>query len=289
MKIHPISTGRVKITKSWLMGKENSSLRLFYTLTDRNFTDWLPIFCFVIEHPEGLIVVDTGIPENANDRIYFPPYMPLMQRAAPFDITAEEEIGPQMRKLGLDPADVRWVIQTHLHQDHEGGFHYFPQAEVIVSRTEWSAAQGLKGRMGGYLNYRWPKDLNPTLVDFQDGPFHTFDQSHTVTAAGDVILVPTPGHSVGHLSVVIKDADQLIFLAGDASYSQELLLANKIDGAGPSVEDQHETKQKIIELSSIVPTVFVPTHEWAGADRLEARQAIPMVKNAVEDAVQASV
>ena len=103
-----------------------------------------------------------------------------------------------------------------------------------------------------------------------------------------MILVPTPGHSVGHLSVVIKDADQLIFLAGDASYSQDLLLANKIDGAGPSVEDQHETKQKIIELSSIVPTVFVPTHEWAGADRLEARQAIPMVKTAVEDAVQAS-
>ncbi len=274
MKIHPISTGRVKITKSWLIGQEDSPFRLLHPLTDRTFTDWLPIFCFVIEHPEGLIVVDTGIPANANDRIYFPPFMPLVQRAAPFDITEQEEIGPKMRELGLDPADVRWVIQTHLHQDHEGGFHYFPQAEVIVSRTEWSAATGLKGRMGGYLNYRWPKDLDPTLVDFEDGPFHSFDQSQTVTAAGDVILVPTPGHSSGHLSVVIKEDKQLVFLAGDAAYSQELLLANQVDGVGPSVEDQRDTKQRIIELAKTVPTVFVTSHEWAGAERLKTRQPV---------------
>ncbi|MEM9776368.1 MAG: N-acyl homoserine lactonase family protein [Chloroflexota bacterium] len=280
MKIHAISTGRVKITQRWLVGREDSPFRLLHALSDRNFTEWLPIFCFVIEHPEGLMVVDTGIPANANDRIYFPPFMPLVQRAAPFDITPEEELGPQMRALSLDPADVRWVIQTHLHQDHEGGFHFFPQAEVIVSRKEWAAATGLKGRLAGYLNYRWPQDLDPTLIDFDDGPFYSFDQSHIVTAAGDVLLVPTPGHSAGHLSVIIKEENQIIFLAGDASYSQELLLANKIDGAGPSVEDQRDTKRRINDLSQAVPTVFVPSHEWAGAERLEARrpiqQALPM-------------
>ncbi|MEM8861460.1 MAG: N-acyl homoserine lactonase family protein [Chloroflexota bacterium] len=277
MKIHAISTGRVKITQSWLVGREDSPFRLLHTLADRNFTEWLPIYCFVIEHPDGLMVVDTGIPASANDPVYFPPFMPLMQRAAPFDITPEEELGPQMRALGLDPADVRWVIQTHLHQDHEGGFHYFPQAEVIVSRKEWDTANGLKGRLAGYLNYRWPKDLDPTLIDFEDGPFYSFDQSHTVTAAGDVLLVPTPGHSGGHLSVIIRENNQVIFLAGDAAYSQELLLANKIDGVGPSVEDQHDTKRRIIELSHVVPTVFVPSHEWAGAERLEARRPIPTV------------
>jgi N-acyl homoserine lactone hydrolase len=54
----------------------------------------LPIYCYVIEHPEGLIIVDTGIPVTANAPILFPPWMPLVQWAARFRITAEREIGP---------------------------------------------------------------------------------------------------------------------------------------------------------------------------------------------------
>ena len=101
MKIHSISTGRVKITQKWLEGQENSPFRLLHTLADRTFTDWLPIFCFVVEHPEGLIVVDTGIPANANAPIYFPPFMPLVQRAAPFDITKKKRLAPKCE---------RWVL-----------------------------------------------------------------------------------------------------------------------------------------------------------------------------------
>jgi hypothetical protein len=66
MKIHAISTGKVKITQNWRIGREDDPLRLVHTFFDRRFTDWLPIFCFVVEHPEGLIVIDTGIPANAN-------------------------------------------------------------------------------------------------------------------------------------------------------------------------------------------------------------------------------
>ena len=54
MKVHVISTGTVKITRSWQVGR-GSSLRLAHTLLDRQFTTWLPINCYVIEHPEGLL------------------------------------------------------------------------------------------------------------------------------------------------------------------------------------------------------------------------------------------
>ena len=125
--------------------KARALLRLINALSDRRFTDWLPIYCTVIEHPEGLIVIDTGIPATPTIRLYFPPHIRLLQRAAPFQITPEQEIGAQMQARGLDPRDVRWVISTHLHQDHDGGMGCFPNAEFLIAREEWAAGAGIQG------------------------------------------------------------------------------------------------------------------------------------------------
>lgn len=276
MKIHAISTGRVKITQSWRVGRDDDSMRLAHTLFDSHFTDWLPIFCYVVEHPEGLIVIDTGIPTNANDPIWFPPWMRLVQRAAYFDqMTPEEEIGPQLQKCGLSPNDVRWVVLTHLHQDHDGGLHHFPKAEIIIARSEWEAATGLKGRLGGYLNQRWPAWLSPTLIDFKNSAYGAFTHSHQLTKRGDVQLVSTPGHSAGHLSVLLEEDDHVICFAGDASYSQDLLLADAIDGVGADPIAQHRTHQQILQFARQTPMVYLPTHEWDAERRLKTREFIP--------------
>ncbi|NDJ78149.1 MAG: N-acyl homoserine lactonase family protein [Chloroflexi bacterium] len=277
MQLHIIQTGTVKITQNWLRGKGPEALRLARTLLDRSFTDWLPVNCFIIEHPEGLIVVDTGIRTNANDRIWFPPFMPLVQRAAPFQITAEQEIGPQMERLGLNPQDVRWLVQTHLHQDHEGGFAFFLQAEVIISRAEWAAAQGLMGRMRGYLNWRWPENLNPTLIDFtSSSAVPQFTGSHTLTEAGDVLLVSTPGHSAGHLSVIVEQGDHTVMIAGDAAYSQVLLLEDAIDGVGPDPAAQRDSHARILAYARVTPTIFLPSHDPDAATRLAEQTYLPV-------------
>jgi len=274
VKIHSISTGAVKITQNWRVGREAGPLRLVYALLDRRFTDWLPIYCFILEHPEGLIVVDTGIPANANDPIWFPPWMRLVQRAAYFQMAPEQEIGPQLRARGLAADDVRWVVLTHLHQDHDGGLKYFPKAEMVLSRAEWAAARGLKGRLAGYLNHRWPDWLAPRLIDFDDGPRGAFPHSYRLTARGDVHLVPTPGHSAGHLSVLVDEDHRVVCLAGDASYTQELLVADMIDGVGPDPVAQHRTHQCILGFAAETPMVYVPSHERDGERRLAAREPI---------------
>ncbi|MDX1995139.1 MAG: N-acyl homoserine lactonase family protein [bacterium] len=274
MKTHLISTGRVKITKNWQVGKGKGVLRLVNSLLDNQFTDWLPIYCAVIEHPEGLIVIDTGIPANANAPIYFPPHMRLVQRAAPFEVTPQDEIGHQMQQRGLNPADVRWVVLTHLHQDHEGGLHHFPNAEFLVSRQEWKASQGLSGRLLGYLNQRWPKDFAPTLVDFKDGAYHNFETSHVLTHAGDIRLLPTPGHSAGHLSVVLEQDEHVLFFAGDAAYSQDLLIRDVVDGVGPNPALQHDTHRRILDFARHIPTVFLPSHDPESEKRLAERRIL---------------
>jgi glyoxylase-like metal-dependent hydrolase (beta-lactamase superfamily II) len=274
MHVHAITTGTVRVTRSWQRGHGPYPLRLARTLFDPRLTEPLPIWCWLIEHPEGLILIDTGIPYDANKPVWFPPHMRLAQRAAPFQISdPSQEIGPQITALGFSTVAVRWVILTHLHQDHEGGLHHFPQAEFLVSRAEWQAAAGLAGRMGGYLNTRWPKNFAPTRIDFSEND-PIFGGRHTLTAAGDVFLVPTPGHSAGHLSVVVQEENAALFFAGDTAYSQALLLEDAIDGVTQNASAARETHRRILQFATVQPTIFLPSHEWAARDRLEGRTPI---------------
>lgn len=274
MNFHVIETGKVRITQSWRIGRGDGISRMVNTLFDSEYTEWLPIYVWVVEHPEGLMVIDTGIPADANKRILFPPFMPLVQRAAKFDMTPEQEVGPQLRHLGLSPDDVRWVVLTHLHQDHDGGLNHFPNAEFVVSRKEWEVAAGFKGRMNGYLNQRWPNWFQPRLVDFDQIPFGSFDSHHSLTRSDDVHLVPTPGHSPGHLSVILNSNDYSIMFAGDASYTQDLLIAQQADGIGNDPQAQQNTHRKLLAYAEQHPTIYLPTHDPGSKERLENRITI---------------
>lgn len=274
VNIHAIETGKVKITENWRIGRGHGAVRLMNTLLGGQFTEWLPVYVWVIEHPEGLIVIDTGSPSDANKRIWFPPFMPLVQRVAKFDVTLEQEVGPQLQRLGFALDDVRWVVLTHLHQDHDGGLRHFRNAEFIVSRKEWAAATGFTGRMNGYLNQRWPVWFQPRLVDFDEGPFGPFPGHQTLTSAGDVHLVPTPGHSPGHLSVILVETDQSFFFAGDATYTEELLISGMVDGIGPDPRAQRQTHRRILAYAQQDPTIYLPSHDPGSKTRLEDRATI---------------
>lgn len=275
MKVYAFTTGTVQITHKWREGHGSYPMRLLQTLFDSQLTEPLPIWCFLIEHPEGLILIDTGIPHDANKPIWFPPHMRLTQRAAPFQIADEtEEIGPQLLAAGFSPKQVRWVILTHLHQDHEGGLGHFPQAEFLVSQAEWQTSQGYRGRMLGYLNQRWPQNFAPKQIRFVE-PDNIFGGRYTLTQAADVYLVPTPGHSAGHLSVVANFGEHCLFFAGDASYTQGLLLADALDGVSMNAKAVHQTHQNILAFAAQQPTVYLPSHEWDAKRRLEVRESLP--------------
>ena len=152
MKIHVIQTAP---SRSRLPGERASAhgrRRLVHAVLDRRRTEPLPIYAFAIEHPEGVIVVDTGETARASQPGYFPSWHPVF-RLRPAGVgRPEQEIGPQLERLGIRPGDVRCAVLTHMHTDHAGGLHHFPDTKILVTRAEMDCASGRRGRLRGYPN-----------------------------------------------------------------------------------------------------------------------------------------
>src|SRR5215510_1660866 len=140
MRIHAIRTGAVRIKRAQVRGRGRGLRRRLRIFTDRNWTGWLPTYAWVIDHPEGVIVVDTGQGTHlleAGKSLH-----PYARWEVTFRIERDEEIGPLLRALGIGPRDVKRVVLTHLHVDHDGGLAHFPQTEILVSRGELETARG---------------------------------------------------------------------------------------------------------------------------------------------------
>ena len=111
---------------------------------------------------------------------------------------------------------------THLHTDHAGGLEHFPRAEILVSQREYRGAVGLAGQVRGYLPHRWPKWFKPRFIEFQtNADCAPFERCAPLTADGAVMIVPTAGHTPGHVSVIVRDEGAHYFLAGDTTYTQD--------------------------------------------------------------------
>jgi N-acyl homoserine lactone hydrolase len=274
MKVHAIQTGTVAVRTRQQRGQGSGAARQLRTLTDRTWTEPLPIYAWVIEHSEGLVVVDTGETAHVNDPGYFPRWHPYFRVAVRLSVRREDEIGPRMKELGLSPGDVRLVILTHLHTDHAGGLSHFPDSEVMVCRREFENASGFVGKVRGFLPHRWPQWFSPTLFELGPEPFGPFPNSIRVTAAADVTIVGTQGHTPGHVSVVLEDGPDTLFFAGDTSYTEGLMLEGAIDGVAPDEQAARETLRRIRALAGERPLVYLPSHDPEARQRLEKKQPV---------------
>jgi glyoxylase-like metal-dependent hydrolase (beta-lactamase superfamily II) len=243
-------------------------MRAVNILLDSSWTEPLPIYAWAIETAEGVIVVDTGETARTGEQGYFPRWHPYFRLAVQMDVTPEQEIGPQLLKVGIRSQDVLMVMLTHLHTDHAGGLHHFRDIEIRVSDEELRLTRGFPGRLRGYLPNRWPEWFDPKPIAFETIPFGPFDRSRRVTSDGSVVIVPTPGHTLGHVSVIVVDGDVSYFLAGDASYTQQFLIEQKVGGASPHEAISLRTVQTILRYVQERPTVYLPSHDPESWERL---------------------
>jgi N-acyl homoserine lactone hydrolase len=273
MHVHAIQTGSVRIKTAQVQGRGHGFCRRLATFADRCWTDWLPTYAWAIEHDEGVIVVDTG--QGAHLLESAKSLHPYVRWNVAFQLEPEQEIGPQLRALGIGPRDVRKVVLTHLHMDHDGGLAHFPNSEILVAPGELESARGWAGRLRGYLPHRWPTWFNPTPLRLPPEAFEPSARSSRLTQAGDVIAVATPGHTADHLSVLIHDGDMTLMLAGDASYTEALMSAGRIDGVSADDEISRATLEAIRSFARSRPAVYLPTHDPHSAARLASWSVVP--------------
>ena len=120
--------------------------------------------------------------------------------------------------------------------------------------------------------------FDPTLIDLPADEFGPFPASLPLTQAGDVTLVPAPGHTPGQLAVIVEDDDHSVFLAGDSSYTEDAMLRGAVDGVGADADAERRTHERIRAYAAATSTVYLPSHDPDTAIRLAERRTVAAVR-----------
>jgi glyoxylase-like metal-dependent hydrolase (beta-lactamase superfamily II) len=249
VKVHPITTGTIMYPVDALF-TTGGRLAFLHFLGFRSERVEIPIPCFLLEHATaGPILIDTG--HHASMAV--DPkgsYGPILGRAAGKTIRMGEgdALPDQLRGRGVDPGDVKLVVMTHLHIDHASGVSQFPQATFIVTKRVWDAATDGPGLKGGYISRQFDHAFDWRTIDF-DGEdvnsYKSFGRTLDLFGDGSVRLAYTPGHTLGHMSVVIRTAGPEFLVVGDAAYTMRTIRETAMP-YGP--HDEHEFRRSLKEV-----------------------------------------
>ncbi|MEL6892235.1 MAG: N-acyl homoserine lactonase family protein [Actinomycetota bacterium] len=200
VRLHAFSTGSMTTALGGFLEGEQGDITF-------------PVPVYVIEHPSGLTIVDTGLhPDLATSDERLQRLRNSFSAHLPDD--GSGSVKPLLAAHGFDVHEVRNVILTHLHFDHTGGLCEVPNATVVVQADEWAGRQNADGRpTPGYFADEF--DLGHDRLEV--------DGDHDLFGDGSVIMLRTDGHTAGHQSVRVRTETGTFLLCGDCCYLRRTL------------------------------------------------------------------
>ena len=251
VRVHPVTTGTALYPRDAFYST-GGKLAGLHALGFRSEKDEIPIPTFIVEHPgAGLMLVDTGFhaslavdPKANMGPILGRLFDPRMQR--------EDALPDQLVARGLEPKDVAIVVMTHLHVDHASGVAQFPDATFVVSEREWRVATEEKGLTAGYVRRQFDHAFDWRTVDFDSErveSFASFGRTLDLFGDGSVRLAYTPGHTLGHMSVILRTRDGEFLIAADAAYTMRTLRESVMPYGA---QDEHEFRRSLKEVQRYI-------------------------------------
>lgn len=233
----------------------------------------IPIPAYLLEHPTaGRVLVDTGMHASiaqgpfTRERVRnLGPVGAVMSRDA--HMRPEQTAAAQLRAQGIDPAEIELVVMTHLHFDHASALSDFPNATVLVEEREWRAAWARDRHLHGYSTAQLDPRLSYRTLDFSSPAAcarGSFERTLDVFGDGSLTLASTPGHTVGHLSLIARLKGREALLTADAAYT----LATIRDGARPwLMPDRDSFEDSLRQIQAYdrehPDAIVIPGHDMA--------------------------
>ncbi|MDQ0297846.1 glyoxylase-like metal-dependent hydrolase (beta-lactamase superfamily II) [Salibacterium salarium] len=215
-KIHIWHTGSVYIDKS-LAFNEKSWHPVPYTGWFRGQSKkiWVPVSTYLIEHPKGKVLIDTGWHEDirVNQKKHLGRFTYSMFKGK---LPRGQSIKEKIDALGIETKDLDYVVLTHLHSDHVSGLEHVSNAKnILTSELEWQAAQ----KDLGYIKTMW-RDIPINTFHLNTIPFGPYKKGYDLFGDETIYLVFTPGHSKGQMSILVSTTKGWILLASDVGYAE---------------------------------------------------------------------
>ena len=218
IKIHIFHCGEVGVDPA-VPFRDVSKNPIAYTGIGRSskLRIWLPVSAYLIEHPKGRILVDTGWHTDVRTNPIKHMSVPLYMASRP-KLPKGQAIDEQLAKLGIDTKDLDYVFLTHMDCDHASGIRLVKDAKrIMISEDEFKSIK--KGDIR-YKNRFW-KDVNMEYFQMEDSEYGPHKKTYDVFEDGSVLMVDAKGHTEGNLIVMIKNHGRFILLTGDCGYQKE--------------------------------------------------------------------
>lgn len=254
-----------------------------WALLSRHWIDGVPVHFFAIDHRDGLVLFDTGLdPAIANDpRQYLgsPLGVFFLNRLFRWHIGPEDNVRDQLTRMGHDVASVRTVVFSHLHFDHTGCIEHLLHARLLAPRREWQALTAPNAERSWYLRQHVDRPGSQwTLFDVapsDDPDVAPFGACFDVMGDRSIVLLPTPGHTAGSVSMLLRSAGlPPILLIADLAFELDMLMADRLPGVAEDVEAMRASNARVRALRERLPRlVILPSHDMETAARLA--EAIP--------------
>lgn len=229
----------------------------------------LPVPVLLLRHPrQGLILIDAGLSPEKTANSDWP--VGLIPLGAEISVTRAPPLRDMLAKEGLQPDRVRWIVLTHLRFTRTGAVEQFPQARVVVNRTEREHARQPRR---GYNPSEIDDVTDWKFVDFGDGkPLATFKSSIDLFGDGSIYLIEAAGVTPGSFLVLIRGPERAVLWAGDAAPRASTLRTTAEPAGLSDAEQWWDRLWRIKRFADLEPRLIVaPGYEpQALADALSS-------------------